>query len=189
MRKVSYSAACRLDGFITDRDGGHDWITFSPEPEAAEVMTNIWKDVDAVLSGRKTFEVAQRWGAGDKAMPGVTGYVFSRTLPDRATGSSVLVREDAAEFVRRLKTRPGKNIFVMGGGELAHALFEADLIDEVSVGVLPLLLGGGAPLFHPMSRRIDLKQKEGRVFKSGGAFLRYEVVRAKRQRRPTKKAA
>ena len=65
--------------------------------------------------------------------------------------------EDAAEFVRRLKNQEGKEICVMGGGLLAKSLFEADLIDEIGFNIHPVLLGSGIPLFHEMSRQIDLE--------------------------------
>jgi dihydrofolate reductase len=178
MRKISYGGANSLDTYLSGPRGETDWLMWSPEPEAARLMADSWKNVDAVLCGRKTFEAAVRMGAADKTIPGVTGYVFSRTLPDGATGPNMLVREDAAAFVRRLKSQPGKDIILMGGGELARSLFEADLIDEVGMNIHPLLLGDGAPMFQPLSRRINLELAESRTFKNGCVYLRYRVKHA-----------
>ena len=79
------------------------------------------------------------------------------------------------EFIRRLKTEEGKDIFVMGGGLLAKPLFEANLIDEVGVKIHPILLGSGIPLFHGMSRQIDLELIECKSFKNGCVSVSYRV--------------
>ena len=86
-----------------------------------------------------------------------------------------IIREDVVEFIRRLKTEEGKDIFVMGGGLLAKPLFEASLIDEVGVNIHPILLGSGIPLFHEMSRQIDLELIECKSFKNGCVSVSYRV--------------
>ena len=63
----------------------------------------------------------------------------------------------------------------MGGGELAKSLFEADLIDEIGFNIHPVLLGSGIPLFHPMTRQIDLELKECKPFKNGCVLVTYRV--------------
>ncbi|HEV2866041.1 MAG TPA: dihydrofolate reductase family protein, partial [Allosphingosinicella sp.] len=116
-----------------------------------------FRGVDAMLMGRKTFEIGQRMGGGPK-LRGVTTYVFSRTLEALPEGAdAVLVGEDAAGFVRRMKGEPGGGIIVMGGGELGSALLEAGLVDEVGFSIHPVLLGGGTPAFLPFGRRIELE--------------------------------
>jgi dihydrofolate reductase len=102
-------------------------------------------------------------------------FVFSRTLPEDPGGGITLVREDAAEFVRGLKGQDGKDICLMGGGELARSLFEAGLIDEIGFNIHPVLLGAGIPLFHPMSRQIDLELLECRPFKNGCVYVLYRI--------------
>ena len=88
-----------------------------------------------------------------------------------------MIRTDAAEFVRELKRQAGRDICVMGGGELARSLFEAGLIDEIGFNVHPVLLGSGIPLFHPMSRQIDLELLECRPFANGCVYVTYRVKR------------
>ena len=105
----------------------------------------------------------------------VETYVFSQTLAEGSRGGVTVIRGDAAEFVRVLKGRDGRDICLMGGGELARSLFEAGLIDEIGFNIHPVLLGSGIPLFHPMSRQTDLELLECRPFKNGCVCLTYRV--------------
>jgi dihydrofolate reductase len=113
--------------------------------------------------------------AAAEGYPGVKNYVFSRTLAGDLGGGVTVIREDAAEFVRDLKGQDGKDICLMGGGELARSLFEAGLIDEIGFNIHPVLLGAGIPLFRPMSRQIHLELVECRAFKNGCVYVMYRV--------------
>ena len=173
MRTVIYGAACSLDGYIARPDGGLDWLHWSDDVSA--IMKDFWKGIDTILMGRKTYEVGEKSGGGG-SMGGIKGYLFSRTLREAPKGME-LVSDDAGGFVRRLKEQDGKGICVMGGGELAQSLFEAGVIDEVGANVHPVLLGSGIPLFHPMSRQIDLELIETKVLKTGCVYVLYRVKR------------
>ena len=99
-------------------------------------MKEFWKTIDTVVMGRRTYEVAMK--GGTVAYPGVKNYVFSRTLKKSSHKGIEIISKDAAEFVRKLKNQKGKDICVMGGGLLARSLFEANLIDVVTL-VIPLV--------------------------------------------------
>ena len=170
---MTFVGAISLDSFIARRDHAVDWLLWGKE--AASVMASYWKTIDTVLMGRKTYEVALRSGQGDWSYPGIRTFVFSRTLAEASDESVVITRRDVAEFVRDLKNHDGKDICMMGGGELARPLFEADLIDEIGFNIHPVLLGSGIPLYHPMSRQIDLELLECRPFKNGCVYVRYRV--------------
>lgn len=174
MRKVTYGGGNSLDNYLARPDHGTDWLRWSEE--VAEVTGEYWKTIDTVLMGRKTYEAAVRNGLA-QGYPGVKNFVFSRTLEQEPGGDVVVVRTDAAELVRDLKRQEGKDICLMGGGELARSLFEADLIDEVGVNIHPVLLGAGIPMFHPMSRQIDLELQEFRRFENGCLYALYRVKR------------
>jgi dihydrofolate reductase len=174
MRTVIYGAACSFDLYIARADGAVDWLQWSDD--VGKIMGEFWKGIDTIVMGRKTYEVGKAMGPAP-AMPGVKGYVFSRTLDEEMPPGTELVREDAGEFVRRLKEQDGKGICVMGGGELAQSLFEAGVIDEVGANVHPVLLGSGIPLFRPISRQIDLELIENRTLQGGCAYLLYRVKR------------
>lgn len=123
MRKVTYGGAISLDGFLAGPGESIDWLRHSDD--TAKIAAESFRGVDSMLMGRKTWEFAQRMG-GRPPLKGVTTYVFSRTLESVGEGAT-LVKEDAAEFVRRMKGEAGgpssslatSNILVMGGGRSA----------------------------------------------------------------------
>lgn len=173
MRKVIFGGAISLDNFIARKDGAVDWLLFSKEVN--QIMKDMWATIDTIVMGRKTYEVAQRMGAGG-GHSGMKTYVFSRTIKKRNTKQVIFVADDAVDFVRRLKEdEEGKDICVMGGGVLAKSLFEADLIDEIGFNIQPVLLGSGVPLFYEMSRQIDLELKECRQLSKGCVYVTYKV--------------
>jgi dihydrofolate reductase len=173
MRKVIYGGACSLDGFMAGPSGEIDWLHFSKDVQ--QIVASTWATADTILFGRKTWEGAA--GRGDAgAMPGVKGYLFSRTLTSVPDGSGVeLVRDEAGAFVRGLKALPGKDIIVMSGGNFASALLDAGVVDEVGFNVHPVLLGGGAPAFVGAGTRVPLELKECRTLDGGCVLLIYQV--------------
>lgn len=177
MRTVTYGGACSLDGFIAGPEGAMDWLHFSPDVQ--DVMAAYWATIDTVLMGRKTWEVAARSGGGPATGPAITTYVFSRTLREAPPGVR-LVADEAGAFVRKLKHQRGKGICLMGGGELARALFAADVIDEVGFNIHPLLLGSGVPVFPDPGRRIALELVESRTLEGGCVLATYRVRHRRR---------
>lgn len=177
MRKVIYGGACSLDGFFTDRDGSVDWLVFGKSVE--EIMRRSWATIDTILLGRKTWEWASRQPgpADDSAFSGVNSYVFSRTLQTIPDKKAQLVTSDAGEFVRKLKSEPGRDIVVMSGGNFAASLLEAGVVDEVGLNIHPVLLGAGAPAFLDAGKRINLELTETRQLDGGCVYVKYAVKR------------
>lgn len=177
MRRVIYGGACSLDGFFTDRDGGVDWLIYGKAVE--EVMRQSWANTDTILLGRKTWEWAssQPGPADTSAFAGIKSYVFSRTLKSIPDRKAQLVSSDAGEFVRKLKSEPGKDMIVMSGGNFAASLLKAGVVDEVGLNVHPVLLGAGAPAFLDAGSRINLELMETRQLDGGCVLVRYNVKR------------
>ena len=171
MRLVTFGVANSLDNFIAREDGTVDWLVW--DDEVAAISREFWKTIDTVVMGRKTYEVAVRSGGG--AYPGVKNYVFSRTLKQPRSKKVEMVSQDVVEFVRQLKQEAGKGICVIGGGDLASALFKARLIDQVGLNIQPVLLGSGIPLFYEMKEQLDLELLEHKKLKNGGVFIFYRV--------------
>ena len=172
MRKVIYGGACSLDGYLSDRTGAIDWLHFSKDVQ--QIMARQWATVDTILFGRKTFEFAAAQGGGP-ATPGVTSYVFSRTLAKSPAKGVDLVSSDAGEFVRELKSKPGKDIIVMSGGNLATSLLRAGVVDEVGFNIHPVLLGAGVPSFLDTGGRIKLELTECKKLDGGCVLVTYRV--------------
>jgi dihydrofolate reductase len=178
MRKVTWGAAVSLDLYITGPDESMDWLRWSEDAKA--ISATSWKGVDAILMGRKTYEFAVKSGGGGAAGASkITTYVFSSTMAEAPAGAE-LVKEDAADFVARLKAGEGGDIIVLGGGELASALIEAGLVDEIGLNVHPILLGDGIPFFRTMARRVELSVVEARAISEDCVLLRYESSRTLR---------
>lgn len=174
MRKVTFGGASSFDSYFARKDHAVDWLMWSDE--AASMMTDYWKTIDTILMGRKTYEVALKNSKGkSNPYPNIKSYVFSRTLHAGKKAGVEIIQKDAAAFVKTLKGQEGKDICVMGGGDFAKTLFEADLIDEIGFNIHPVLLGSGIPVFYEMKNQIDLELLTCKAFKNGCVAVTYRV--------------
>lgn len=170
LRHVVYSVAMSLDGYIAGPQGEADWIVMDPDID----FDAIFGRFDVILLGRKTYETTRTAQGG--SMPGMESYVFSRTLhQDDCPG--VKVSDDPLQTITDLKQRPGKDMWLFGGGDLFRSLLELGLVDRVSVAVIPVLLGSGVPLLPDSQRRSQLQLVDHEVYpKTGTISLEYAVV-------------
>ncbi len=168
MRRVVYSVAMSLDGFIAGPGGEFDWIPSDPSIDWGAFMARF----DTVLMGRKTFALASG-GGPDTGMP---TYVFSRTLTLPPKSKATLVRDNAAEVVAGLRAGSGKDIWLMGGGILFRSLLDAGQVDSVEVGLVPILLGDGLPFLPAPAGRHNLTLTGSQQRASGLVRLNYGVI-------------
>jgi dihydrofolate reductase len=183
MRTVTYGGAVSLDGFLAGPDGALDWLHFSDDVQ--QITANYWATIDTILMGRKTYAQAltqrparkrpQKAPAKRVKAPKIVTYVFSRTLEAVDDPGVEVVRTDATDFVRRLKTTPGRDICLMGGGELAQSLIAAGLVDKIGLNIHPVLLGKGVPVFRDPGRRIPMQLVECRPLDGGCILATYDI--------------
>ena len=172
-RSVRFGVAMSLDGYIAGPNGEADWIVMDPDID----FTEIFARYDTLVMGRGTFEAMQAMGGGGGEMPGVEVIVVSRSLSPDAH-PDLTVATDVEEVIAELQRRPGKDIWLFGGGQLFRSCLELGLVDAVDVAVMPVLLGGGVPLLPTPAPRAKLSLVNQRVYeKSGVVALEYDVVR------------
>jgi len=181
MRNVILGLGISLDGYIARPDGSVDFLFMPKDYSMAEFFARI----DTAIMGRKTLDAAIKMGGGGGGSFGsMTSYVFSRSQPPGKRQELIYVNEAPREFVDRLRKQPGKDIWLMGGGELARSFLQDDLVDELYLGVVPVLLGEGIPLFPSVFPQREFALLENKTYSKGLIALKYKRVRAKRKKKP-----
>jgi dihydrofolate reductase len=174
MRKIVLQLAVSLDGYIEGPNGEFDWC-FTDQDYG---MTEFFNRIDSVFMGRKSYELTVSMGEEATAgFPKLKEYVFSTTMTDVKPGV-VLVKENTAEEVKRIKQEPGKDIWLFGGASLISCLLHLGLVDEMSLAVHPILLGGGKPLFTNIKERVPLTLTNTQSYSSGLVMLTYTLPSA-----------
>lgn len=168
-RRLRYQVAVSLDGFIARKDGSYDWIIMDPAIDFAA----MYREFDAAVMGRKTFEVV---GTGDTQWLPKNAVVFSRTLAPVTRSSLRITNEDPVDVLKAMKKARGRDIWLYGGGELFRTLLAAKLVDTVEVAVIPVLLGDGIPLLPPgVETKLTLCDHRA-IPSSGIVALAYQVA-------------
>jgi dihydrofolate reductase len=175
MRKVVLSLGISLDGYIARPNGAVDFL-FMPKDYS---MAPFFATVDTAIMGRKSLEAGLKMSGGKLPRTTMTMYVFSNSKPPGERDGVVFVNESPARLISRLRKRPGKDIWLMGGGELARVFLKSDLVDRLYLGVVPTLLGKGIPLFPSGFPQRDFTLIENKTYSKGLIVLTYERARAK----------
>jgi dihydrofolate reductase len=173
MRRIRYSVATSLDGYIAGPGGEFDWIIMDPEIDFRQLMEQF----DTILIGRRSFRPATASAEVHGMFPDMKTFVVSRTLHQRDYPDVTIISQNVAETVGDLRRQPGKDIWLFGGGSLFRSLAQMGLVDTVEMAVMPILLGGGIPLYPPTAARVPLKLTGHRLYASSGIIsLEYAVI-------------
>ncbi|MQA90256.1 MAG: reductase [Gemmatimonas sp.] len=191
MRKVILQEFVTLNGLAA---GPNDSVDFVPESTTGDQSFGdrqmaFMDSIDTILLGRTTYQMfSQYWPevkeGGDKPfadkLNAISKIVFSRTLdraPWGAFDDAVIVGNDAAKEVARLKQESGKAMVIWGSLSLARSLIEAGLIDDYQLVVCPVVLERGKPLFPDDAQGLDLRLIDTRSFDRGAVLLAYVPAR------------
>jgi len=181
-RKIIVYIATSADGYIARPDGDVEWLNRRPQ-NVDYGMGTFRRTIDTILLGRKTYDWALEYckkngiktdSVFDKKTP---HYVFSRKPPKRAAPGVEFVSESVKTFAQRLRGKPGKHIWMMGGGELIASFLDAGEIDEFDIHVIPNFIGEGIPLVAPRHRDVPLRLRSSRKYPDGVVRLRYDVTK------------
>jgi len=180
MRKVVLGLGISLDGYIARLDDSVDFL-FMPKDYS---MGPFFKTIDTAIMGRKTDDAALKMG-GSNAFVGssTTYFVMSRSQSPGERSGVIFTNQPPAELIAQIRKRRGKNIWHMGGGELAREFLKADLVDEIYLGVVPVLLGEGLPLFPSGFPQRNFTLLENKTYSKGLIALKYERLRTKAKRK------
>lgn len=168
MRKIVAGFAISLDGYIEGAHGDYDWIVVDKDFDFSGHM----KKFDTFLFGRKSYEKLLQ--SGDVSFPGITNYVFSNSL-DTVDKHFILLKGDIKKLVTNIKNRDGKDIAVYGGAKLLASLLDLDLVDELTMSIIPVVLGQGKPMVDILKQRVHLILIETKTFSSGTVQIIYRV--------------
>jgi len=173
-RNVIVHIATSADGYVARLDGDLDWLTSRPAPEGFYGMNAFMRSIDTKVLGRKTYEVSLRMGA--KFDSKERTIIFSRHAPPPDAPSGVeFVSEAIGPFVSRLRAQPGKDIWLMGGGEIIASFLDEHAIDEFVISVAPVFIGEGIPLIARRHRHVPLELLSVERFEDGLVQSRYRV--------------
>ena len=173
-RKIIVNIATSADGYVARSDGNLDWLTRRPAPKGFYGLPKFSRSVDAKILGRKTFDLSVKMGASFSADE--VHYVFSRRRPPTSVPAGVqFVTESIRAFAERLRKQAGKNIWMMGGGEIIGSFLDEDAIDEFIITIVPTFIGEGIPLIAPRHREVPLRLLSLQRFPDGVVQLHYGV--------------
>ncbi len=171
MRKIVLGLAVSLDGFIEGPNGEYDWC-FTDQDYG---LSDFFRRVDTAFLGRKTYEMTLAMGDNrGGGFPKLKEFIFSTTL-DKVKDGATLIKGDIKTEVEKIKKEEGKDIWLFGGAGLTTSLMNLGLIDELSLAVHPVLLGGGKPLCQGLIAKIPLTLINTKTYSTGLVSLTYEL--------------
>lgn len=184
MRKLFLFDLMSLDGYFEGLNRDISW--HNVDAEFNEYAVGMLNSVDMLLFGRVTYELMARFWPSAEAlrddpivaerMNALPKIVFSRTLDRARWNNTRLVKDHMEEEIGNLKQQPGKDMALLGSGDVMVQLAQRGLIDEFRIMVNPLVLGRGKPLFQGITDRLNLNLVKTRTFRNGNVLLLYQPV-------------
>lgn len=173
--RIKLYIACSLDGHIAREDGSINWLTkYDNNPETDYGYSEFYESIGTVLMGRKTYE--QVLGFGEWPYKEKRAYIFTKQKePLRREKNVEFVSGDIKEFVLRLKENTDRDIWLVGGSQLVKVFLEENLVQDLIVFIVPIILGGGIPLFDSIGKEIRMKTGRVEKYENGLVRVEYEI--------------
>lgn len=161
-RKLVLFIAQSLDGYIATKEESLEWL-FKVQGEGDNGYSEFLATIDTIFMGKRTYDWLMAEVKDDFPYKEQHCYVFSRT-PLEDTEYVSFINEDIVDFTSKLKEQKGKNIWMVGGGDLLHTFLKEKLVDELFLTIAPTIIGEGIPLFKEGDYQLDLSLKGTRIF-------------------------
>ncbi len=171
MSKVFSSMAVSLDGYITSKDGDISWINDAVAQGEDYGFEEMMKRTGAYIMGANTYKEMMKMGNKDTNLT----YVVTHKKDIKRGPRTHLFSGDLIRLVAEVKSQTDKDIYLFGGGDLLTQFIDLDLLDELDLGIIPVILGDGVPLFRKTKQAKKLSLVSSKQFKSGMILLRYTM--------------
>ncbi len=156
--------AISIDGYIADNEGETDWLHSIPNPEMNDMgYTEFMSSIDAIVMGRNTFEVVKSFDFWPYQIPVFVLSSSIKEVPNALQGKVQLLKGKVSEIIKEIYSQGYYNLYIDGGATINQFL-EADAIDEMTITIIPYILGGGTPLFRPLTHRSKFKCIHTQIF-------------------------
>jgi dihydrofolate reductase len=174
--KVTYYVASSLDGYIAKEDGDVSWLEELNISMEEAGYDEFYSTVDALVMGRKTYEMIVsfgQWPYGDKPV-----WVCSSNKITPIEGGNLQVGSTPKEVYKATNKMNIKHLWLVGGGSLASSFLENNLLTNISLSLMPIILGNGIKLFGDLPSPINIKKESQKPHESGMVQLEYTIKNA-----------
>ena len=171
MRRIKYFVASSLDSYISRKDGGVDWLFMDQDYG----MKEFFSTVDVAVMSRKTYQKALELSPSGPIFPGMKNYVFSHLLPKGKQEHIEVVSDPPEVWAKAVLAKPGKDIWLVGGGEMVKEFLQKRLVNEIGISIHPRLLGDGIPMFAQPYPEAELELVRSKQYPSGLLQVFYRV--------------
>ena len=175
MRKIKLYIAASLNGKIAEKDGSVDWLYVKEGDEQPDYgYEKFYDSIDTTIQGSSTYKQVESWGI-EFPYPDKKNYVITRNKGLKDNEYVEFVSENHIDFIKDLKSKSGKDIWLIGGGLVNTMLLNAGLLDEIHIFVMPIILSDGIDLFENLPNRTDLKLISSESHETGAVEMIYQV--------------
>jgi len=172
MRKIILYIATSLDGYIAGLNHDLNWLF----DDADYGYSAFYNSISTTLMGNETYRLVLTFG--EFPYKDKENFVFTRNRKIKDDQNVAFISADIIDFVKKLKNKKDKAIWLIGGGEINTLLLKENLIDEMIISVHPVILGNGIPLFRDVGDSKQFEMKSFKEYKSGLVQLTYKNIHA-----------